>query len=93
MGDRSTPRQRLAWGQDDRVDLAAICDLLLAGRGHEMHAAVDALVELAAWVAHRRRRVAVRTATKNQLTGQVDRCFPGLGAVLSSVCDTKVGCL
>lgn len=75
----------------DRVDLAAICDLLLAGRGHEVHAAVDALVELAAWVAHRRRRVAVRTATKNQLTGQVDRCFPGLGAVLSSVCATKVG--
>ena len=75
----------------DRVDLAAICDLLLAGRGHEVRASVGALVELAAWVAHRRRRVLVRTATKNQLTGQVDRCFPGLGAVLSSVCDTKVG--
>jgi hypothetical protein len=37
-----------------------------------MHAPVDALVELAAWVAHRRRRVTVRTATK-KLTGQVDR--------------------
>jgi transposase len=75
----------------DRVDLAAICDLLLAGRGHEVHAPVEALVELTAWVAHRRRRVAVRTATKNQLTGQVDRCFPGLGAALSSLLDTKVG--
>jgi transposase len=75
----------------DRVDLAAITDLVLAGRGYPVRAPVDAVVELAAWVAHRRRRVLVRTATKNQLTGQVDRCFPGLGACLSSVCDTKVG--
>jgi transposase len=75
----------------DQVDLAAIADLLLAGRGYRVHAAVDALVELTAWVAHRRRRVAVRSALKNQLTGQVDRCFPGLGACLSSLCDTKVG--
>ena len=75
----------------DRIDLAAITDLLLAGRGHEVVAVADPLVELTAWVAHRRRRVAVRTATKNQLVGQVDRCFPGLGSALSSVLDTKVG--
>lgn len=42
---------------------------------------------LTAWVAHRRRRVETRTATKNQLIGQVDRCFPGLRACLSSVLD------
>jgi transposase len=75
----------------DQVDLAAICDLLLAGRGHQVCAPVDALVELTAWVAHQRRRVGVRAATKNQLLGQVDRCFPGLGACLSSLLDTKVG--
>jgi len=75
----------------DQVDLVAITDLLLAGRGDPLVAAVDPLVELAAWVAHRHRRVQVRTATKNQLVGQLDRCFPGLGAVLSSVTDTKVG--
>jgi len=75
----------------DRVDLAAICDLLLAGRGHEVRAPIDALVELTAWVAHRRRRVQMRTATKNQLTGQVDRCFPGVAACLCSLLDTKVG--
>jgi hypothetical protein len=33
----------------------------------------------------------VRTATKNQLLGQVDRAFPGLGGCLSSLLDTKVG--
>jgi transposase len=35
------------------------------------------LGELAAWAGHRSRRVATRTATKNQLLGQVDRSFPG----------------
>ena len=62
----------------DRVDLAAIADLLLAGRGVPVSVAGAALVELAAWVAHRARRVQVRTATKNQLLGQLDRAFPGL---------------
>jgi transposase len=60
----------------DRVDLAAIADLLLAGRGVPVSLAGEALVELAAWVAHRTRRVQVRTATKNQLLGQLDRAFP-----------------
>jgi transposase len=77
--------------KSDQVDLVAIADLLLAGRGNEVAVADDPLVELIGWVAHRRRRVVTRTATKNQLTGQVDRCFPGLGTCLSSVCDTKVG--
>lgn len=75
----------------DQVDLVAIADLLLAGRGQPLRSAADPLVELGAWVAHRRRRVEVRTATKNQLTGQLDRCFPGLGLAISSVLDTKVG--
>ena len=41
----------------------------------------DAVIgELAAWAAHRHRRVATRTATKNQLLGQLDRCLPGSDA-------------
>lgn len=78
--------------KSDHVDLTAIADLLLAGRGNPVViAADDALVELTAWIAHRRRRVHTATTTKNQLTGQLDRCFPGLGSCLSSVLDTKVG--
>ena len=50
-------------------------------------------MELAAWVAHRRRRVEVRTATKNQLLGQLDRAFPGITAALPDVLGTKVGLL
>jgi transposase len=75
----------------DRVDLAAIADLLLAGRGVPVSVAGVALVELAAWVAHRGRRVQVRTATKNQLLGQLDRAFPGLSLAVSDVLGTKVG--
>jgi len=75
----------------DRVDLAAIADLLLAGRGLPVVAADEALVELSAWAAHRRRRIEVRTATKNQLLGQLDRAFPGVSRALPNVLGTKAG--
>ena len=75
----------------DRVDLAAIADLLLAGRGFPVVACGEPLIELAAWVAHRRRRGEVRTATKNQLLTQLDRAFPGLCLALADVLGTKVG--
>ena len=47
--------------------------------------------ELTAWAGHRHRRVLTRTATKNQLLGQLDRCFPGLTLALPDVLGTKVG--
>lgn len=75
----------------DPTDLVAIADLLLAGRGYEVPAVPAALAELTAWVGHRRRRVEVRRATKQQLLVQTDQCFPGLAAALSSVLGTKVG--
>ena len=75
----------------DRVDLRAIADLLLSGRGVPIVATDAALVELSAWVAHRRRRVGIRGATKNQLLGQLDRAFPGLSRALPDVLGTKVG--
>ena len=75
----------------DAIDLEAITELLLAGRGVPVTAADAVLVELAAWAGHRARRVATRTATKNQLLGQLDRAFPGLTRVLPDVLGTKVG--
>jgi transposase len=75
----------------DAVDLAAICDLLLAGRGLPVSQPDAVLVELAGLVAHRARRVQVRSALKNQLLGQVDRCFPGLAGCLADLLGTKVG--
>jgi len=75
----------------DAIDLEAITELVLAGRGVPVTARDSVLGELAGWVGHRRRRVRTRTATKNQLLGQLDRTFPGLTLVLPDVLSTKVG--
>jgi transposase len=73
------------------VDLEAMTDLLLAGQGVPVAAAQAVIVELAAWAAHRARRVHARAAVKNQLLGQLDRCFPALTLVLPDVLGTKAG--
>ena len=75
----------------DAVDLEAMTELLLAGRGLPIRGSDTVLTELAAWSAHRTGRVAMRTATKNQLLGQLDRTFPGLTRALPDVLGTKVG--
>lgn len=75
----------------DAVDLEAITELVLTGRGVPIGARGIATGELAAWCGHRARRVATRTATKNQLLGQLDRSFPGLTLALPDVLGTKVG--
>ena len=53
--------------------------------------AVIAGLVYGAWAAHRTRRVAVRSATKNQLLGQLDRAFPGVTRALPDVLGTKIG--
>lgn len=75
----------------DAIDLEAITELVFAGRGFPVQIRDLAIVELTAWSSHRTRRVAVRTATKNQLLGQLDRCFPGLTLALPDVLGTKAG--
>lgn len=75
----------------DAVDLQAMTELLLAGRGLPVRSHDTVLTELTAWSAHRTSRVALRTATKNQLLGQLDRTFPGLTLALPDVLATKVG--
>ena len=75
----------------DVIDLQAMTELLLAGRGQPVRDRSLALGELTAWSAHRTGRVAIRTATKNQLLGQLDRTFPGLTLALPDVLGTKVG--
>ncbi|NYD77027.1 IS110 family transposase [Arthrobacter cupressi] len=75
----------------DALDLEAITELVLAGRGLPVTAREAVIGELGAWAAHRTRRVQARTATKNQLLGQLDRAFPGLTLVLPDVLGTKVG--
>jgi transposase len=75
----------------DAVDLEAMTELLLAGRGLPVRDRNTVLTELTAWSAHRTGRVLIRTATKNKLLGQLDRSFPGLTLALPDVLGTKVG--
>ena len=75
----------------DAIDLEAITELVLAGRGYPVAAGETILGGIAGWAGHRSRRVAVRTATKNQLLGQLDRAFPGLTRALPDVLGTKIG--
>ena len=75
----------------DAIDLEAITELVLAGHGVPVTARSAAVTELTGWAMQRGRRVLTRTATKNQLLAQLDRCFPGLTMVLPDVLGTKVG--
>lgn len=75
----------------DAFDLDAITEMLLAGHGIPVTVRSEVLGRLTMWTAHRARRVLTRTATKNQLLGQLDRAFPGLTLALPDVLGTKVG--
>ena len=75
----------------DVIDLQAMTELLLAGRGMPVRDRCLVLTELTAWSTHRSGRVVLRTATKNQLLGQLDRTFPGLTLALPDILGTKVG--
>jgi transposase len=85
---RVAGRRRVKTGA---IDLEAITELPLAGRGQVITEREVRIGELAAWANHRSRRVATRTATKNQLLGQHDRAFPGLTLALPDVLGTKIG--
>jgi transposase len=76
----------------DQVDLVAMYDLLVTGRGQRTGRRDAALLQLQAWTAMRFRRVTAVIAAKNQLLGQMDRAFPGAGTcVWGSLLDTKIG--
>ena len=59
----------------DALDLEAITELVLSGRGLPVTAREAVIGELGAWAAHRTRRVQARTATKNPAAGPAG---PGL---------------
>lgn len=81
-------RRRL---KTDKIDVEAITELVLAGRGRVIGERDLVIGEMAAWAQHRMRRVTTRTATKNQLLSQLDRAFPGLTLALPDVLGTKIG--
>ena len=75
----------------DIRDLAAIADLLVRGGGRPPQQRDEAVVEQAAWVAHRARKVEVLRRLRQQIHAQLDLVFPGLTACFADVFDTKCG--
>lgn len=75
----------------DAIDVEAITELVLAGYGRPVTDRDVAIGEVSAWAVHRGRRVATRTATKNQMLGQLDRAFLGLTLALPDVLGTRIG--
>lgn len=66
-------------------------DLLVAGRGSVVGTVDLATVQLAAWVAQRRRRVEWKRAVGNHLLSQLDRAFPGASGCCHQLLGTGVG--
>jgi transposase len=75
----------------DAIDLEAITELVLAGHGVPVTARSATITELSGWAMHRSRRIWTRTATKNQLLAQLDRCFAGVTLALPDVLGTQIG--
>lgn len=77
--------------KSDERDLGAMAELLVRGAGRLPQIRDDAMAAQAAWVAHRRRKVAAHVALSNQVQGHLDLVFPGLGACFDRILHTKAG--
>ena len=77
--------------KSDARDLGAMAELMVRGAGRCPAVRTDALATQAAWVAHRRRKVAARVALTNQIIGQLDLVFPGLDGCFSDLLGARAG--
>jgi transposase len=77
--------------KSDERDLGAMAELLIRGAGRLPQVRDEAMAAQAAWVAHRRRKVAARVGLSNQVQGHLDLLFPGLGACFDGILGTKSG--
>ncbi|MCZ7629529.1 MAG: IS110 family transposase [Microthrixaceae bacterium] len=84
-------QQPRARQKTDERDLAAIADLLIRGAGRPPQQRTSAVPEQAAWVAHRRRKVDMGRRLGQQIHAQPDLVFPGLGACIGDIFDTRSG--
>jgi transposase len=71
-------QQLLRTLKNDARDCGAMAELLIRGTGRPPQCRDEALAAQAAWVAHRRRKVAAQATLANQIPGQLDLIFPGL---------------
>lgn len=87
----SRAQQLLRRLKSDERDLGAMAELMIRGAGRLPQIRDDAMAAQAAWVAHRRRKVAAHIALSNQVQGHLDLVFPGLGACFAAILQTKAG--
>jgi transposase len=76
-------QQLLRTLKNDARDRGAMAELLIRGTGRPPQCRDEALAAQAAWVAHRRRKVAAQATLANQIHGQLDLIFPGLTGCFS----------
>lgn len=87
----SRAQQLLRRLKSDERDLGAMAELMIRGAGRLPQIRDDAMAAQAAWVGHRRRKVAAHVALSNQVQGHLDLVFPGLGACFDGILTTKAG--
>jgi transposase len=84
-------QQLRARTKTDQRDLAAIADLMARGAGRPPQQRGEAIVEQAAWVSHRARKVETYRRLRQQIHAQLDLVFPGLTACFSDLFDSRCG--
>ena len=82
-------QQLLRTLKNDARDCGAMAELLIRGSGRPPQCRDEALAAQAAWVAHRRRKVAAQVVLGNQIHGQLDLIFPGLTGCFAHGLDAK----
>jgi len=87
----SRSQQLLARLKSDARDLGAMAELMVRGAGRTPAVRTDSMAAQAAWVAHRRRKVAARVALANQVIGQLDLVFPGLDGCFADILRARAG--
>lgn len=84
-------QQLLGRLKSDERDLGAMAELLVRGAGRLPQVRDEAMAVQAAWVAHRRRKLAAHVALSNQVQGHLDLVFAGLGGCFEGILGTKAG--
>lgn len=77
--------------KSDAIDLAAMAELLIRGKGRLATTASDAVAIQGLLMLHRARKIRARTALKLQIHAQTDLVFPGLSRCVWNPIESKVG--
>lgn len=77
--------------KSDAIDLAAMAELLIRGKGRLSTMSSDAVAIQGVLMLHRARKIRARTALKLQIHAQLDLVFPGLARCVWNPIESNVG--